>query len=212
MVLCDTNGGTLPHEVSAIMGKVMEGIDRPVGIHAHNDCGLALANSLAAVQAGATMVQGTVNGYGERCGNTDLIAVIGNLQLKMGYLCIPPEKIKRLTELSRYVSEVANMPPVNQRPFVGKSAFAHKGGVHVSAILKDPRAYEHMDPEAGGQPTPRAGLRPLRQEQHRLQGPGDGDSSSARTGSAATRSCRRSREWRTRDISSRPRKAPWSSS
>jgi 2-isopropylmalate synthase len=150
VVLCDTNGGALPHEVSAIMRGVMGLIDRPVGIHAHNDCGLALANSLVAVQAGATMVQGTINGYGERCGNTDLTAVIGNLQVKMGYSCIPPERMKRLTELSRYVSEVANMPPVNQRPFVGKSAFAHKGGVHVSAILKDPRAYEHVDPEEVG--------------------------------------------------------------
>lgn len=150
IVLCDTNGGTLPHELSAIVARVMEGIDRPAGIHAHNDCGLALANSLAAVQAGVTMVQGTINGYGERCGNADLTAVIGNLQLKMGYRCIPPEKIMRLTELSRYVSEVANMPPVNQRPFVGKSAFAHKGGVHVSAILKDPKAYEHIDPEEVG--------------------------------------------------------------
>jgi 2-isopropylmalate synthase len=150
MVLCDTNGGTLPHEIAQTMKEAMAHIRLPVGIHAHNDCGLALANSLAAVQAGAVMVQGTINGYGERCGNTDLISAIGNLQVKMGYPCISPEKLQRLTELSNYVSEVANIPPFNQRPFVGKSAFAHKGGVHVSAILKDPRAYEHIDPEQVG--------------------------------------------------------------
>lgn len=150
IVLCDTNGGTLPHEVKEIMQEVLPHIDRPVGIHTHNDCGLALANSLVAVEAGASMVQGTINGYGERCGNTDLISVIGNLQVKMGYACIPEDKTKKLTELSRFVSEVANVPPLNQRPFVGKSAFAHKGGVHVSAIMKDPRAYEHIDPERVG--------------------------------------------------------------
>jgi 2-isopropylmalate synthase len=150
VVLCDTNGGTLPHGVRAVMKKVIPQLTVPVGIHAHDDCGLGLANALAAVRAGATMVQGTINGYGERCGNTDLISVMGNLQLKMGYACIQRGKLKRLTELSRYVSEVANVPPLNQRPFVGKSAFAHKGGVHVSAILKDPAAYEHIDPEAVG--------------------------------------------------------------
>ncbi|MGD9075495.1 MAG: citramalate synthase [Desulfobacteraceae bacterium] len=150
IVLCDTNGGTLPHEVQAIMGELMPHMTVPIGIHAHNDCGLALANSLVAVQSGASMVQGTINGYGERCGNVDLISVVGNLQLKMDYECIAPEKLKHLTELSRYVSEVANVPPMNQRPFVGKSAFAHKGGVHVSAIMKNPASYEHMDPELVG--------------------------------------------------------------
>ncbi len=150
IVLCDTNGGTMPEEIQDIMGSVMPYMNLPVGIHAHNDCGLALANSLAAVKAGATMVQGTINGYGERCGNVDLITVIGNLQLKMGYACIPPKRLRQLTELSRFVSEVANVPPLNQRPFVGKSAFAHKGGVHVSAILKNPAAYEHMAPETVG--------------------------------------------------------------
>jgi len=146
IVLCDTNGGTMPHEIQTIMVEVMPQISLPVGIHAHNDCGLALANSLVAVESGASMVQGTINGYGERCGNVDLISVIGTLQLKMGYECIAPEKLSQLTELSRYVSEVANVPPLNQRPFVGKSAFAHKGGVHVSAIMKKPAAYEHLDP------------------------------------------------------------------
>ncbi|MCJ7595523.1 MAG: citramalate synthase, partial [Desulfobacterales bacterium] len=150
IVLCDTNGGTLPHEIRAIMEEVMPHIPLPVGIHAHNDCGLSLANSLVAVQSGATMVQGTINGYGERCGNTDLISTIGNLQAKMGYQCLASEKLSRLTELSRFVSEVANVPPLNHRPFVGNSAFAHKGGVHVSAILKDPAAYEHIEPEKVG--------------------------------------------------------------
>ncbi|OQX66247.1 MAG: citramalate synthase [Desulfococcus sp. 4484_242] len=150
IVLCDTNGGRVPREITEMMDKVTGRIKVPIGIHAHNDCGLALANSLAAVEAGARMVQGTINGYGERCGNVDLIAVIGNLQFKMGYSCVPEEKIKQLTELSRFVSEVANVPPMNQRPFVGKSAFAHKGGVHVSAIQKNPAAYEHMDPQLVG--------------------------------------------------------------
>ncbi|MBW2032825.1 MAG: citramalate synthase [Deltaproteobacteria bacterium] len=150
IVLCDTNGGSMPREIEEIVGKVAARMGVPIGIHAHNDCGLALANSLVAVQAGARMVQGTINGYGERCGNVDLISVIGNLQLKMGYPCVAGEKLKQLTELSRYVSEVANIPPLNQRPFVGNSAFAHKGGVHVSAIQKNPAAYEHMEPKQIG--------------------------------------------------------------
>jgi len=128
----------------------MPHVSVPVGIHAHNDCGLALANALMAVDQGALMVQGTVNGYGERCGNTDLVAAIGNLQIKMGYSCIAPEKLQKLTELSYYVSEVANIPPLSERPFVGKSAFAHKGGVHVSAIAKNPAAYEHIAPDLVG--------------------------------------------------------------
>ncbi|MBL7172196.1 MAG: citramalate synthase, partial [Desulfobacteraceae bacterium] len=150
IVLCDTNGGRMPREIAEIVANVVAHLGVLIGIHAHNDCGLALANSLAAVESGARMVQGTINGYGERCGNVDLISVIGNLQLKMGYSCIPEEKLKQLTELSRYVSEVANVPPLNQRPFVGKSAFTHKGGVHVSAIQKNPAAYEHMNPQQIG--------------------------------------------------------------
>ena len=150
IVLCDTNGGTLPHEIRGVMEEVMPHITLPVGIHTHNDCGLALANSLAAVLSGASLVQGTINGYGERCGNVDLVAVMGNLQLKMGFQCIDSDRLKQLTEISRYVSEVANVPPLNQRPFVGKSAFAHKGGIHVSAIMKNPAAYEHLDPGVVG--------------------------------------------------------------
>ena len=150
VVFCDTNGGSLPNEVHRIVADAMRDLPVPAGIHAHNDCGLALANSLAAVQAGVIMVQGTINGYGERCGNTDLVAAIGNLQIKMGYDCVAQEKLKKLRELSRYVSEVANVPPYKQAPFVGKSAFAHKGGVHVSAIVRNPAAYEHIDPELVG--------------------------------------------------------------
>ena len=150
IVLCDTNGGTMPQEIQTILEHVMPRIEVPVGIHAHNDCGLALANSLVAVQLGCAMVHGTINGYGERCGNADLIAIIANLELKMGYKCLAPERLKQLTELSRFVSEVANVPPLNQRPFVGKSAFTHKGGVHVSAIQKNPVSYEHMDPKQVG--------------------------------------------------------------
>lgn len=150
IVLCDTNGGSMPQEIEEIMVNVAPRLGVLIGIHAHNDCGLALANSLVAVQAGARMVQGTINGYGERCGNVDLISVIGTLQLKMGYPCLKKQKLQQLTELSRYVSEVANVPPLNQRPFVGTSAFAHKGGVHVSAIQKNPVAYEHMEPQQVG--------------------------------------------------------------
>jgi 2-isopropylmalate synthase len=150
VVFCDTNGGSLPNEVHRIVTGAMKDLPVPTGIHTHNDCGLALANSLAAVQAGVTMVQGTINGYGERCGNTDLVTVMGNLQIKMGYECVAEEKLKKLRELSRYVSEVANVPPFKRAAFVGKSAFAHKGGVHVSAILKNPAAYEHIDPELVG--------------------------------------------------------------
>ena len=150
IILCDTNGGAMPHEIQDTLKQVLPALTCTAGIHAHDDCGLALANSLVAVQAGVTMVQGTINGYGERCGNADLISVIGNLQLKMGHSCLEAEKVRQLTELSRFVSEVANIPPLNPRPFVGKSAFAHKGGVHVSAIMKNPTAYEHMDPKDVG--------------------------------------------------------------
>ncbi len=150
IVLCDTNGGSMPDEIENCMQEITPQIPVPMGIHCHNDCGLALANSLSAVKAGAKMVQGTINGYGERCGNLDLLLAIGNLQLKMGHPCVDSEKIRHLTELSRYVSEVANVPPFKQRPFVGKSAFAHKGGIHVHAIMKNPMAYEHMDPQQVG--------------------------------------------------------------
>jgi 2-isopropylmalate synthase len=161
VVLCDTNGGTLPFEVETIVKAVRASLaekkfadssNLPVklGIHTHNDCGLAVANSITAVQAGAVMVQGTINGYGERCGNADLNSIMPILKLKMNRPCISDENLRKLKTLSRYVSELANQVPINNRPFVGKSAFAHKGGIHVSAIMKIPRAYEHMDPAVVG--------------------------------------------------------------
>ncbi|WP_419656456.1 LeuA1: 2-isopropylmalate synthase [Desulfosarcina variabilis str. Montpellier] len=159
IVLCDTNGGTLPHEVKSIIETVKEKMgvrfpdqDTPLklGIHTHNDCGMAEANSIAAVNGGAVMVHGTINGYGERCGNADLTTIIPVLCSKMDRPCIPAEKLSGLKSISRYVSETANIVPLNTRPFVGRSAFTHKGGIHVSAIMKNPRAYEHMEPEMVG--------------------------------------------------------------
>jgi 2-isopropylmalate synthase len=161
IVLCDTNGGTLPFEINAIIAALQKempaGSTDPsgrfsfrLGIHTHDDCGLAVANSITAIQQGAVMVHGTINGYGERCGNADLMSIIPILCLKMNRPCISAENLKKLKNLSRYVNETANLVPINSRPFVGKSAFAHKGGIHVSAIMKTPRAYEHMDPAQVG--------------------------------------------------------------
>lgn len=150
LVLCDTNGGSLPHEVQEIVSDVRACTHIPLGIHSHNDGELAVANALMAIRAGATQVQGTMNGIGERCGNANLVSVIPNLQLKLGYSCVEPEKLTQLTKLSRYVSEIANMVTPNNQPFVGNSAFAHKGGIHVSAVLKNPETYEHMQPEEIG--------------------------------------------------------------
>jgi 2-isopropylmalate synthase len=150
VVLCDTNGGTLPDEIRAMVADVCAALRVPIGIHAHNDCELGVANTLAAVQAGARQVQGTINGYGERCGNANLCSIIPNLQLKLGYRCITDKQLQSLTTTARYISEIANMSmPVNQ-PFVGSAAFAHKGGIHVSAILKHPKTYEHIEPEKVG--------------------------------------------------------------
>ncbi len=150
IVLCDTNGGSLPMEVKETVALVVERFNIHVGVHTHNDCEMAVANSLMAVQAGAVHVQGTVNGYGERCGNANLCSVIPNLTFKCGVDTIPRENLARLTELSRFVSEVANLHPYTHQPYVGASAFAHKGGVHVSALLKDSKSYEHIDPELVG--------------------------------------------------------------
>lgn len=150
IVLCDTNGGSLPHEIFNTVRTVKASVQTPLGIHPHNDGELAVANALAAVQAGAQQVQGTINGIGERCGNVNLVSVIPNLQLKLGYDCVAPEQLKQLTKLSRFVAEIANMAMPNNQPFVGNSAFAHKGGIHVSAVLKDPKTYEHIDPELIG--------------------------------------------------------------
>ncbi|MDF2814613.1 MAG: AIPM/Hcit synthase family transferase, partial [Paenibacillus sp.] len=150
IVLCDTNGGSLPGEIFDIVSSVCSKVNVPVGIHAHNDCELGVANSIAAVQAGARQVQGTINGFGERCGNANLCSVIPNLQLKLNYSCISGEQLQNLTSVARYVSEIANVNmPVNQ-PFVGAAAFAHKGGIHVSAIMKHPKTYEHITPELVG--------------------------------------------------------------
>lgn len=150
IVLCETNGGALPFELTEIIHEVKKHISLPIGIHCHNDGELAVANTLSAVRAGASQVQGTINGYGERCGNANLISIIPNLQLKMGYLCTGKKEMKKLTELSRYVAEISNMRHPKASAFVGKSAFAHKGGVHVSAVMKNPVTYEHIEPELVG--------------------------------------------------------------
>jgi len=151
LVLCDTNGGTLPTELKAIVSRtVKEFSDVEIGIHTHNDAGCGVANALLAVEAGATQVQGTINGVGERCGNCDLITTIADLQLKMGLGVLPPENLSRLTEVSNFVSEVMNLTPDAHRPYVGHSAFAHKGGLHVDGVSRDPSTYEHVPPEAVG--------------------------------------------------------------
>ncbi|MBW4423234.1 MAG: citramalate synthase [Nostoc desertorum CM1-VF14] len=167
LVLCDTNGGTLPHEISQIVQDVSSHLSLvisqelmtkdkgqrtipQIGIHTHNDSEMAVANAIAAVMAGAKMVQGTINGYGERCGNANLCSLIPNLQLKLGYSCITEDQLTQLTEASRFVSEVVNLAPDEHAPFVGLSAFAHKGGIHVSAVERNPLTYEHIQPEQVG--------------------------------------------------------------
>lgn len=156
LVLCDTNGGTLHHDVESVVKTIYaeladaSGEGPKLGIHAHNDCGVAVANSLSAIRAGAIMVHGTINGYGERCGNADLINIIAALWTKMNIHCVTKDQLSQLKKLSRFVSETANMTPLSSRPFVGRSAFAHKGGIHVSAVAKVTRAYEHIDPALVG--------------------------------------------------------------
>ena len=152
IVLCDTNGGLLPHEVGPIFKEVKEhlGKDIKLGIHAHNDSGVANAIALEAYRHGARMIQGTMNGYGERCGNSDLTTMLPMFKLKMGINCISNEALKNLTEVSHYIHEMANLPSKNEQPFVGRSAFSHKGGIHISAMRKDVRTYEHINPELVG--------------------------------------------------------------
>ena len=150
IVLCDTNGGTLTGRVGAICAAVRQRIDGTLGIHTHNDADLAVANTLAAVENGITHVQGCMNGYGERCGNANLASVITNLELKMGCTTIGREKLANLTSVARFVAELADLPIRGDQPYVGNSAFAHKAGVHVSAVLKDPRTYEHVSPGSVG--------------------------------------------------------------
>ena len=148
--LCDTNGGRLPFEIEDAVRLARATVSCPIGIHCHNDSEVAVANTIAAVRAGAVQVQGTINGLGERCGNTNLISAIANLQLKMGYQCVPPARLKSLRELSTLVYELANITPYARQAYVGRSAFAHKGGLHVSAIQRNSRTYEHIDPALVG--------------------------------------------------------------
>ncbi len=150
LVLCDTNGGTLTARLSEIVADVRGRFEGTIGIHVHNDCDLAAANTIAAVESGATHVQGTINGYGERCGNANLASVIAILEAKMGHTTIGPGKLANLTSVAHYIAELANLPLPSNQAFVGRSAFAHKGGVHVSAVMKEPTSYEHMSPEAVG--------------------------------------------------------------
>ncbi len=150
LVLCDTNGGTMTSRLSAICAEVRKKFDGMLGIHVHNDCDLAVANTLAAVEQGFAHVQGCMNGYGERCGNANLTSIIANLELKLGHITIGKEKLQSLTAVARYIAELANLPLRNDQPYVGHSAFAHKGGVHVSAVLKDASTYEHVSPKTVG--------------------------------------------------------------
>ncbi len=150
LVLCDTNGATLPQEAAEIIREVAAAVETPLGIHAHNDADCAVAVSLMAVEAGAVQVQGTVNGYGERCGNANLMSVIPALKLKMGRTVISDRRLEQLTEVSHFVAEMANLSPEPHQPYVGENAFAHKGGMHVSAALKDARTFEHIDPALVG--------------------------------------------------------------
>ncbi len=148
--LCDTNGGRLPHEIEDAVRVAAETVKCPLGIHCHNDSEVAVANSIAAVRAGAVQVQGTINGLGERCGNANLVSIIPDLQLKLGYQCVAPQKLKALQEVSMLVYELANITPHPRQPYVGRSAFAHKAGLHVSGIQRDARTYEHVDPALVG--------------------------------------------------------------
>ena len=150
LVLCDTNGGRLPLEVKEAVRDVLARYYIPVSIHCHNDGGFATANSILAIQAGATQVQGTFNGFGERCGNTDLVTIIPTLKFKLGLDCIDDDKVKNLTNVAHFIYELANLPPRDDQPYVGRNAFAHKGGIHISAVIRDSRTYEHIDPTLVG--------------------------------------------------------------
>jgi 2-isopropylmalate synthase len=154
VVCCDTNGGTLPHVVGAAMGEVVTAVGGPtgvrVGIHTHDDAGCGVANALAAVQQGATHVQGTINGYGERCGNANLITIIPNLQLKLGYECVTDAQLQSMTQTANYIAELLNFTPDPDAPYVGRNAFAHKGGMHVAGVTADPATFEHIEPTVVG--------------------------------------------------------------
>ena len=150
LVLCDTNGGALPHDIITAVKDVIKSTSTPVGIHAHNDAEMAVANTIAAVRAGATHVQGTLNGYGERCGNANLCSVIPNLQIKMGISCLAKEKVAKLTEVSHFASELANITPNLRQPYTGINAFTHKAGLHASGVTKWSDSYQHIDPDLVG--------------------------------------------------------------
>ncbi|MFO7951238.1 MAG: citramalate synthase [Bacillota bacterium] len=150
IVLCDTNGGLMPWELPSILTTVKERISVPLGIHAHNDTDMATVNSLTAVRHGITQVHGTINGYGERCGNANLCTIIPNLQLKMAFEVVDPENLQGLTKLSRFIAELVNIAPNDGQPYVGLNAFAHKGGIHIDAVSKKPATYEHADPDLVG--------------------------------------------------------------
>jgi len=150
LVLCDTNGGTMPWEVESIIRQVKASINHPFGIHTHNDGDCAVVNSLVAVREGAIQVQGTINGVGERCGNANLVSIMADLELKMGLKCLPEGGLSKLTDLSHFVDEVANLTPNDHQPYVGRSAFAHKGGVHVAAMRRSAQSYQHVAPETVG--------------------------------------------------------------
>jgi len=150
IILCDTNGGTLPQQIQDTIKAVQKVTSIPLGIHSHNDAELAVANSLTAVNAGVTQVQGTINGYGERCGNANLCSIIPDLKLKMGIDCVTDEQLNKLSEISHYVAELANLPHYSRLPYVGADSFAHKGGTHVSALMRWKDSYQHVDPESVG--------------------------------------------------------------
>jgi 2-isopropylmalate synthase len=150
VVICDTNGGSLPDEIREVTREVVQALPVPVGIHAHNDAGVAVANTLAGVGAGAVQIHGTMNGYGERCGNADLCTLIPCLELKMGYACVGRKKLAGLRNLSLFVDDLVNLAPNSRAPYVGRSAFAHKGGPHVNAVQKNPRTFEHVRPATVG--------------------------------------------------------------
>src|SRR5207302_3177266 len=150
LCLCDTNGGTITGRLVEFVAEVRTRFDGVIGIHTHNDSDVAVANTIAAVEAGATHVQGCMNGYGERCGNATLASVMANLEIKLGHTTVGPEKLASLASVCRFIAELANLPLRNDQPYVGRSAFAHKGGIHVSAVLKDSATYEHVHPETVG--------------------------------------------------------------
>jgi 2-isopropylmalate synthase len=153
LVLCDTNGGTMPWDVGSIVRQVKEAVPISLGIHTHNDGECAVANSLAAIAEGCVHVQGTINGYGERCGNANLVSIIADLELKMGFRCLPEGHLSGLTDVSHFVAEIANLSPDEHLAYVGKSAFAHKGGIHVAAMRRNADSYQHIDPKLVGNET-----------------------------------------------------------